>query len=218
MRHLALILAAAVGATLAQANLMITEVDCDQTGTDATEFVELYDGGVGNTALLGYVLVFFNGATDTSYFSLDLDAFSTDGSGFFVLGNAAVPGVDATFANNTLQNGPDAVGLFTGDGTNWPTGTAVTTLNLLSALVYDTADADDSGLLTGLGQVTQYDEDSGGGGITNSVQYDGVSAWAVGSPTPGALNFNAIPEPGALTLAALGGISLALWRRRSAVS
>ena len=42
---------------------MINEVDADTPGNDAAEFVELYDGGVGNTSLDGLVLVFFNGGT-----------------------------------------------------------------------------------------------------------------------------------------------------------
>ncbi|HEX2271292.1 MAG TPA: Ig-like domain-containing protein, partial [Pyrinomonadaceae bacterium] len=46
-------------------NVIINELDSDTPGTDAAEFVELYDGGVGNTSLSGLVLVFYNGSTDT---------------------------------------------------------------------------------------------------------------------------------------------------------
>ncbi len=46
--------------------LVINEVDVDQTGTDTAEFIELYDGGVGNVALTGLVLVWFNGGDDKS--------------------------------------------------------------------------------------------------------------------------------------------------------
>ena len=45
--------------------IVINEIDSDQTGTDTLEFVELYDGGVGNVSLNGNTLVLFNGATDT---------------------------------------------------------------------------------------------------------------------------------------------------------
>src|SRR5262245_32143728 len=92
--------AAALGAlfawgTSAAQTILINELDSDTPGTDAAEFVELYDGGVGNTSLTGLVVVFFNGsaANDASYAAFDLDGFSTNASGYFVLGNAAVPGV-----------------------------------------------------------------------------------------------------------------------------
>ncbi|MCD4653555.1 hypothetical protein K8T06_06430 [bacterium] len=128
-------------------SIIINEVDADTPGIDAAEFIELYDGGTGSTALDGYVVVAFNGNGDTSYAAWDLDGLSTDGSGYFVLGNSAVTGVDLVFANNFLQNGADAVALFFGDDTDFPNGTSVTTTNLIDAIVYDTNEGDDAGLL-----------------------------------------------------------------------
>ena len=61
--------------------------------------------------------------------SYDLDGYSTDGNGYFVLGNAAVSGVDLVFSDNGLQNGADAVALYTGGDTDFPNGTPVTTSN-----------------------------------------------------------------------------------------
>lgn len=140
-------------------NLIINEVDADTPGTDALEFVELYDGGVGNSALDGYVVVFYNGNDDKSYAAFDLDTYTTDANGYFVLGNSAVPGVDLVFTNNTLQNGADAVAVYLGNAADFPNGTSVTTANLVDAIVYDTDDADDSGLLvllnTGQPQVNE---------------------------------------------------------------
>jgi len=126
-------------AVYAQVSVLINEFDAQTPGTDQAEFIELYDGGVGNTALDGLVLVFFNGdaANDASYYAIDLDGYSTDADGYFVAGNAAVPGVDVTFPNNTLQNGQDAIGLFIGDSTDFPNGTPVTNTNLIDAVVYD---------------------------------------------------------------------------------
>ncbi len=46
------------------ADVVINEVDADQTGTDVAEFVELYDGGDGNTDLTGSVIVFYNSNND----------------------------------------------------------------------------------------------------------------------------------------------------------
>ena len=69
---------------------MINEVDADTPGSDTAEFVELYDGGAGNTPLDGLVVVFFDGATtgsgNQSYAAFDLDGYSTDANGYFVWG------------------------------------------------------------------------------------------------------------------------------------
>jgi len=130
------------------AAVVINEVDADTAGTDVLEFVELYDGGTGNSALDGLVVVFYNGSNDLSYAAYDLDGFTTDGAGYFLLGNAGVtPAVDIVFGSNGLQNGADAVAVFAGDAADFPNGTAVTTANLIDAVVYDTNDADDAGLL-----------------------------------------------------------------------
>ena len=48
-------------------DVIINEVDADQVGTDNAEFIELYDGGVGNTDLTGLVLALYNGNGDVSY-------------------------------------------------------------------------------------------------------------------------------------------------------
>ncbi|MCG8461903.1 MAG: thrombospondin type 3 repeat-containing protein, partial [Holophagales bacterium] len=183
------------------AGVVINEVDADTPGSDTAEFVELYDGGIGNVALDGLVLVVFNGSDDQSYnlggqaSALDLDGLSTDGAGFLVIGNAAVPGVDVVFGDGSLQNGADAVALYVGDGTDFPNDTPLTTTDLLDAVVYDTSDADDAGLLPLLlaGQ-PQVDENQNGAGSTESSQRcpDGAGGGRVtaffraAAPTPGA--------------------------------
>ncbi len=175
--------------------IVINEIDADQVSTDTNEFVELYDGGVGNASLSGKTLVFFNGSNDQSYFVLSLDGFVTDANGFWVLGSSTVPGVDATFANasNNLQNGQDAVALYSG---SFSVGAAVTTTNLLDAVVYDTGQSDDLGLLVLLepGQ-PQVDENQNSLGTTQSLSRvpDGgaprqTSTYVAQTPTPGAPN------------------------------
>ncbi|HEX3183478.1 MAG TPA: Ig-like domain-containing protein, partial [Pyrinomonadaceae bacterium] len=178
-------------------NIIINELDSDTPGTDAAEFVELYDGGVGNTSLTGLVVVFYNGATDTSYRSIDLDGFSTNAQGYFTLGNTGVSGVDVTFPGNTLQNGEDAVALYAANASDFPTGTAVTLTNLRDALVYDTNDADDAGLLVLLnpGQ-PQVDESSGTAPDVDSIgrcpNGDGgarnTTTYVARTPTPDGAN------------------------------
>ena len=61
-------------------NVIINEVDSDTPGADTAEFVELYDGGVGNTSLNGLVVVFYNGSNDLSYAAFNLTG-STDANG-----------------------------------------------------------------------------------------------------------------------------------------
>ncbi len=129
--------------------LLINEVDADQATIDTAEFIELYDGGAGNTSLSGLALVFFNGDDDLSYAAYDLDGNSTDSRGYFVLCGSStfVPNCDMLVspATNLLQDGADAVALYTADASGFPTGTPATTANLLDALVYDTGEANDSG-------------------------------------------------------------------------
>ena len=156
---------------LAPPNVVINEIDSDQAGTDTAEFVEIYDGGSGDTSLSGLVVVFYNGSNDESYAAFDLDGFSTNAVGYFTLGNAALPGVDLVFNAGTMQNGADAVAIYVGDASSFPSGTHVTTADLIDALVYDTNDADDPGLLALLNpSQPQINEDAGGNGETNSNQ------------------------------------------------
>ena len=157
------------------ATVLINEVDADQASTDTAEFVELYDGGVGNTSLDGYVLVFYNGSNDLSYQAFDLDGQSTDANGFFVLcGDSSVVtacDLDVTPNTDLVQNGQDAVALYTADAADFPNNTPVTVVDLVDALVYDTSDADDPGLLVLLnaGQ-PQVDENANSQGVTESNQ------------------------------------------------
>ncbi len=187
------------GGSNAGTNILINEIDADQTGTDSAEFIELYDGGTGNTSLDNRVVVLYNGSNDTVYDAIDLDGQSTDANGYFVIGSDNVPNVDlVAFTTNGLQNGADAVALYTGSASDFPDGTAVTTDNLIDAIVYDTNDADDAGLLPLLNSGEPQVDEAGGangstgdslqripngnGGLRNTRSYQALS------PTPGAEN------------------------------
>jgi len=183
-------------------NMIINEVDADTPSTDTLEFVELYDGGDGNTSLDGLVVVFYNGSGDVSYNAFDLDGYSTDSNGYFVLGNSGVsPTPEITFPSNGLQNGTDAVALYQGDAVDFPNGTTVATASLIDAVVYDTNDADDAGLLVllnaGQPQVNENgsgDKDNhsnqrcpnGSGGVKNTNTYtqDEPTPWAANCVEP----------------------------------
>ena len=183
-------------------SILINEVDSDTPGSDLLEFVELYDGGDGNTALDGLTVVFYNGSDNQSYgSSIDLDGYSTDADGYFVLGNAGVTPTPSIIFSG-LQNGADAVALHLGNATDFPNDTPVTTDGLVDALVYDTNDSDAAGLLpllnAGQPQVNEGgsgDKDNhsnqrcpnGSGGARNSFSY------AQFLPTPGAFNICVAP-------------------------
>jgi hypothetical protein len=173
--------------------LFINEVDSDTPGADALEFVELYDGGIGEFSLDGIALVFFNGNLATPYAAFDLDGATTDEDGFFVIGNLSVPGVDRVFPNGTLQNGPDAVALYRGNPSDIG---SVTTFGLLDALVYDTGDPNAPALLPLLlpGE-PQVDENASGTSATVSMSRmpDGgvpraTSGYLLRPPSPGERN------------------------------
>lgn len=179
--------------------VIINEVDADTPGDDTGQFIELFSPGSGNVSLDGLTIVLFNGETDVSYRSVDLDGYITDANGYFVYGNSPVSGVDLAVDNILLiQNGQDAVALYSANAVDFPNGTAITTTNLIDALVYDTGQADDAGLLVllngGEPQVNENgrgDKDhhsnqrlpNGTGGLRNTSTYDQQP------PTPDAANY-----------------------------
>jgi hypothetical protein len=146
-------------------------VDSDTADSDAAEFIELFDGGIGNANLTGLLLVFWNGQDDKSYRVIDLAGEQTNADGYFLLGNPGVPGADVTFPNGSLQNGPDAIGLYVGEAASFPNGTALTSTGLVDAVVYGPASTPDPQLLTLLdtGQA-QLDEGSRGAQTSHSLQ------------------------------------------------
>lgn len=189
-------------------DLIINELDTDQDGSDTVEFIELFDGGAGNTDLTGFALVAYNGSDDQSYnlggfdSGIDLDGFSTNADGYFVIGSAAVPNVDIVISDSTMQQGADAVALYLADGADFPNDTAITLTNLVDALVYDTDDGDDAGLLvllnTGQPQVNERD---GGDGLAHSNQRcvngtggaRNTDTYIQALPTAGAVNDCPVP-------------------------
>ncbi len=167
----------------------ISEIDADQDGTDAQEFVEIHDGGIGGVSLDGLTLVLFNGNGDTAYRSIDLTGHVTNADGFFVVGSAAVPEVDlVAWTTNGLQNGADAIALYHGAGPSAPT-----TDNLIDAIVYGTDDTDDVGLLAALGQSVQFDENANGASTSQSLARSAEGTFVAQAPTPGASNEIAAP-------------------------
>jgi len=184
-----------IGNLFSAQSILINEIDADQPGADSTEFVELV--GDPGTSLDGLVLVFFNGgdAINASYQAVDLTGNTIPTSGFFVVGNANVANVNLVVSNNSIQNGADAVVLYSNTTIDaWPDGTAPILSGALDAVVYGTADAEDVDLMAILasGQV-QLDEGASNNTTSLSRVPDGGAAFALSlfvaqNPTPGATN------------------------------
>lgn len=175
--------------------ILINEIDSDTPSIDTKEFVELKTQ-TPNFSLNGYVLVFFNGnptsGSDTalkSYFTMSLDGLTTDANGLVLIGNNDVsPSPARIFGDNIIQNGADAVAIYSGTFADFPDGTLATTTNLIHALAYDTSDPDAVELMTLLGLTIQYNENENGQQATESIQRKNDGTYETKFPTPGALN------------------------------
>lgn len=171
-------------------DIVINELDADSPSTDTAEFVEL-KSMTPNFSTDGYILVFFNGSDsggDSSYMVIDLDGYSTDNNGLLLIGSGGVsPFPQVLIAENVIQNGADAVALYLASVDDFPEGTLATQTNLIDALVYDTNDADDVGLLALLGETNQYN-DNGTNANPKSIQRFvdgmGVESFSTVTPTP----------------------------------
>ena len=175
------------------AQIFINELDSDTPSTDTKEFVEL-KSTTPFFSLDNYVLVLFNGTgsnINKSYYVIDLDGYSTDINGIFVVGNQLVsPVPDKLLPESIFQNGPDGLGLYLGSSSDFPNLTTATSVNLIDALVYDTSDADATELIALLNVTSQIDENVNNLGTTQSIQRKDDDTYEVKTPTPGANNNN----------------------------
>jgi hypothetical protein len=152
---------------------------------------------------------------------LTWDGYTLGPTGYFLLGNAGVtPILDINFPDITLQNGADAVALYAANGSDFPSGTGLTTTNLVDAIVYGNNNPVDNALLTGLGQSTQYNEASP---PTNNADIVSISRvtdvtgnFALATPTPMNSGIPHVPEPASMLIAAQMAAAGRLLRRRGA--
>ena len=167
----------------------ISEIDADQTGTDTQEFLEIQTE-FANQSLNGMIAVLYNGNGAVSYTTVDLNGFTSDDNGYFLIGTDAVAGADITLgADNKIQNGADGVALYMADALNFPDGTAATDAGLVDAVVYGTNDSDATDLLAALGETIQWNESENGANGTESLQWDDATqGFCAGVPTPKAAN------------------------------
>lgn len=185
------LIVALISTMFVQGQIVINELDSDTPSTDDKEFIELKSISP-NYSLDGYVLVLFNGTgslKNKSYYVIDLDGYSTDLNGIFVIGNSLVSPVPSKLLPESIfQNGPDGVGLYLGNSSDFPNNTLATTTNLIDALVYDTNDADATELMALLNVTTQLNEDENNASATQSIQRKPDGTYEIKMPTPGANN------------------------------
>ncbi|NQV41687.1 MAG: T9SS type A sorting domain-containing protein [Candidatus Marinimicrobia bacterium] len=169
--------------SLAFGQLFINEIDYDQTGTDASEYLELAGpAGTYNSVVVELV----NGNNNSVYQTADLGSITladeSNGFGFYVIGVAGVPNLDITPSGwpseNLIQNGaPDAIVLRVG-------GTIV------DAVAYEgeMTDADGNAMESAEGDFS---------GIDSSMSRLGIdgSPWEYGPFSPGAVNTNQTFDP-----------------------
>jgi Lamin Tail Domain len=97
--------------------LVINEVDYDNVGTDTAEYLELLNPSAAATSLAGLHVILVNGATSTSYATIDLSSLgSLPAGGYLVIAGTAVSvpagalKLDPLWTQDELQNGaPDGI-------------------------------------------------------------------------------------------------------------
>ncbi|MCB0463344.1 MAG: endonuclease [Flavobacteriaceae bacterium] len=184
---------------LSFSQVVINELDCDSPGAETHEFLELLSE-TPNYPLDGFVVVFFNGSEsggNSSYFTVDLDGYTTDVNGLLLIGsNSVSPVPQYLIAENVIQNGPDAVAIYQADDLDFPEGTLATIDNLVDVLMYDTDDADDTDMINIFNQHPNFTNlqqiNEGPGNNPNSIQrfvdeFD-VVTYVSTTPTPRQLN------------------------------
>lgn len=181
----------------ATAQVVINEIDADTPSSDELEFVEL-KSSTPNFPLDGYVLVFFNETNSSSYFTIDLDGYTTDVNGIALFGNSLVsPSPMGVFSNSSIQNGPDVVALYLGNASDFPytnypsaSGTLATTNNLVDAIAYKTVNSqlNPVNLMSILGLTSCINENQYGLNTSHSIQRKNDGTYEVKLPTPGVNN------------------------------
>ena len=173
--------------------VVINEVDADNPGSDVKEFIEL-KSSTPNFPLDGYVLVFFNESNSSSYYTYDLDGFVTDINGIIHFGNVMVePSPAGNIPNSKIQNGPDVVALYLGNGSDFPytttTGTLATLTNLIDAVAYSNSNTlVATNLMSILNLSVSSADIETSTSVSKSIQRKNDGTYEVKPPTPGVNN------------------------------
>lgn len=184
-----------VFSSLLQGQVVINEIDPDTPSADTKEIIELHSS-TANFSLNGYVLVFYNASSTApysgtlSYNAIDLDGFSTDINGNFLIGNVLLSPTPAlSMPDATLQNGPDVIALYLGDASSFPLNTNVTSTGFVDGIAYsNNATNQPTTLMTALGLTICVNENLGSNAANFSIQRKVDGTYEVKAPTPGMNN------------------------------
>lgn len=174
--------------------IVINELDCDTSGIDDVEFVELLSE-TPNFSLDGFVLVFFNGSINgqhTSYLALDLDGYETDVNGLLLIGSTNLsPFPQYVIAPNSIQNGVDAVAIYRADDLDFEEPIkAYVDDTLIDVLIYRTTQSDGNEFVSIFSAFNPSIQiiSEGATNNTSSIQRNNDGTYTVKSPTPRQLN------------------------------
>lgn len=179
--------------TLLYSQVYINELDADTPSTDTIEFLEL-KSTAPNYSLNGYVLVFYNGFSNgtgnLSYNAIDLDGYSTDINGIFLLGNSLVsPAPSLVIPNSSIQNGPDVVALYLGNASDYPLDSPASATNIIDVLAYSNSPTTSpTTLMSTFGLTVCINENQTLNAATKSIQRNNDGTYTVDVPSPGVNN------------------------------
>lgn len=178
---------------LSSAQVVINELDADTPSSDVLEFIEL-KSTTPNFPLDDFVIVFYNGLSsgtgNLSYYAIDLDGYSTDINGIFLMGNSLVsPSPALVIPNSSIQNGPDLVAIYLGNAGQFPLDTPATSFNYADALAYsNNATTGPTTLMSVFGLTTFINENQTSSAATKSISRNNDGSYSVATPTPGVNN------------------------------
>ncbi|XP_038075465.1 uncharacterized protein LOC119743169 isoform X1 [Patiria miniata] len=171
-----------------------------------SQYVELYDGGVGSTLLDGLALVLYSGASEAVYSQpLVLDSIQTSQTGYCLISfGPPLPSADVNSSTVLLSAGLNAIALYDQSGGRIiQAGSAVTDVDLVDAVVYgNSTNPQDSRLVSVLSQ-GQYPLQKSGPSIGNQDTSLGRcrgwrqvmhSSFRTGNLTPGSDNDCVLPS------------------------
>ena len=172
--------------------VVINELDADTPGTDTKEFVEL-KSITPNFSLDGYVVVFFNAGTNglgnISYLALDLDGYTTDVNGLFLIGNNQVsPTPSYIIPNASIQNGPDVVAIYHANASDFPLDTPASLNNFIHGLAYSANTSSSPSTIMSILGLTFCGIDNTNSSANISIQLNNNGTYTSASPTPGQNN------------------------------
>jgi hypothetical protein len=114
----------------------IDQVGGNPSSTDQLGYIQLFDGGAGESPLNGLVVVVSHADDNLVQAVYPLTALRTDANGYFVLGSSTLtPPPDLAFSAETLLADVSLVALYAAEGISLTVGAALPTAPVLDAVL-----------------------------------------------------------------------------------